>query len=212
MDLGEVRAIGEIADLDQVLSAYRAGLFPMGLGEDGAPPTAWWSPRVRGVLLPGRLRISRSLRRSLRRTEITVDRSFAEVVARCADPSREGAWISSEMEALYAALHAAGWAHSVEARRDGELVGGVFGIGFGEVFCGESMFTAQTDGSKCALVGLADRLEAAMPGRWMLDAQWPTDHLSSLGVSRLAARDYRERLAVAELGGHSPAFHKKSSG
>lgn len=188
--------VGIGADLEPgtVLMAYRAGLFPMGVGEEGSAPMGWWSPDPRGVLLAGHLRISRSLRRSLGHFEIRVDTAFPEVVERCADPSREGCWITPEIIAAYTRLYELGWAHSVEAWRGGELLGGLYGLALGGLFAGESMFHLATDASKCALVGLADLVFAdGDPGR-IIDVQWATPHLASLGVSEMPRSDYLARL------------------
>jgi len=193
--------VGVGADLEPgtLLMAYRAGLFPMGVGEDGSPPTGWWSPDPRGVLLPGHVKISRSLRKSLRRFEIRVDTEFAEVVAACADPSRDGRWITPEITAAYPRLHELGWAHSVEAWCDGELLGGLYGLALGGLFAGESMFHRATDASKCALVGLCDLAFADGEPRRLIDVQWTTPHLASLGVSEVPRSDYIARLQRALL-------------
>ena len=143
-------AVGADLEPGTILAAYRAGLFPMGLGPGGTAPLGWWSPDPRGVLLPGELHVSRSLRRSLRSFEITVDRAFDEVVAGCADPSRDGAWITPEIHAAYRALHRLGWVHSVEVWRAGELVGGLYGVAVGRLFAAESKFHRATDASKAA--------------------------------------------------------------
>jgi len=191
--------VGIGADLEPgtLLLAYRVGLFPMGLGDDGNPPTGWWSPDPRGVMLPGNVRISRSLRRSLRWFEIRVDTAFAEVMAGCADPSRDGSWITPAITAAYTRLYELGWAHSVEAWRDGELAGGLYGLALGGLFAGESMFHRVTDASKCALVGLADLVfEDADPHR-IIDVQWVTPHLASLGVTEIPRDDYLARLERA---------------
>jgi leucyl/phenylalanyl-tRNA--protein transferase len=188
--------VGIGADLEPgtVLMAYRAGLFPMGVGEEGSAPMGWWSPDPRGVLLPGHLRISRSLRRSLRDFEIRVDTAFPQVIERCADPSRDGCWITPEIIAAYTRLHELGWAHSVEAWRGGELLGGLYGMALGGLFAGESMFHLATDASKCALVGLADLVFADGDPRRIIDVQWATPHLASLGVSEIPRSDYLARL------------------
>ena len=188
--------VGVGADLEPgtVLMAYRAGLFPMGVGEEGSPPMGWWSPDPRGVLMPGHVRISRSLRRSLRHFEIKVDTAFPEVIERCADPSRDGCWITPEITTAYTRLHELGWAHSVEAWRDGELLGGLYGLAVGGLFAGESMFHRATDASKCALVGLADLVFADGDPRRIIDVQWATPHLVSLGVSEIPRSDYLARL------------------
>jgi leucyl/phenylalanyl-tRNA--protein transferase len=188
--------VGIGADLEPgtLLMAYRVGLFPMGLGDDGEEPTGWWSPDPRGVLLPGRVMVSRSLRRSLRHFEIRVDTAFSEVVAGCADPTREGSWITPAITEAYTRLHELGWAHSVEAWRDGELAGGLYGLALGGLFAGESMFHHETDASKCALVGLADLVFADGDPRRMIDVQWVTPHLASLGITEIPRDDYVARL------------------
>jgi leucyl/phenylalanyl-tRNA--protein transferase len=191
--------VGVGADLEPgtLLMAYRAGLFPMGVGDDGSPPIGWWSPDPRGVLLPWQIRISRSLRKSLRHFEIRVDTAFSEVLAACGDPSREGCWITPEIVVAYTRLHELGWAHSVEAWRDGELLGGLYGLALGGLFAGESMFHHATDASKCALVGLTDLVFADRdPGR-IIDVQWVTPHLASLGVTAIPRSDYVARLERA---------------
>jgi leucyl/phenylalanyl-tRNA--protein transferase len=198
----DLRAVGgRLPEPEAVMAAYRVGLFPMGLGEGGGPPVGWWAPVARGVLLPGDLRVSRSLRRSMRGFDCAVDTRFAEVVDGCADPHRDGAWITPAMRRLYLDLHAAGHAHSVEVMQEGELVGGLFGISFGRVFVGESMFHRRTDASKAALVALVRLLDAGGP-TWLLDVQWITPHLASLGVSELSGFDYAVRLQHA--GGLDP--------
>jgi leucyl/phenylalanyl-tRNA---protein transferase len=193
--------VGVGADLEPgtLLMAYRAGLFPMGVGEEGSPPIGWWSPDPRGVLLPGHIKISRSLRKSLRHFEIRVDAAFSEVMAACADPSRGGRWITPEIMAAYARLHELGWAHSVEAWRDGELAGGLYGLAVGGLFAGESMFHHATDASKCALVGLCDRVFADDEPRRLIDVQWVTPHLASLGITPVRRSDYVARLQRALL-------------
>ena len=188
--------VGIGADLEPgtLLMAYRTGLFPMGVGEDDNAPTGWWSPDPRGVLLPGHVRISRSLRKSLRHFDIRVDTAFSDVMAGCADPSREGCWITPAITEAYTRLHELGWAHSVEAWRAGELLGGLYGLALGGLFAGESMFHRATDASKCALVGLADLVFADGDLRRIIDVQWATPHLASLGVSELPRSDYIARL------------------
>jgi leucyl/phenylalanyl-tRNA---protein transferase len=190
--------LGVGADLapGTVLAAYRSGIFPMPVGRDG--PLGWWSPDPRGVLPLDGLRVSRSLRRSCQDYELRVDTAFAEVMAACADPSRPGGWITPGFEAAYGELHSLGWAHSVEAwTHDGALVGGLYGIASGGLFAGESMFHRRTDASKVALVGLVDLLTADGDPRRLLDVQWRTDHLASLGVVEIPRPEYLERLAAA---------------
>lgn len=207
MDLGDLRAVGTVLSASQVLSAYRAGLFPMGLGESGTGPVGWWAPRRRGVLRSGQLCISQSLRKSARRFDWSVDRRFAEVIAACADPGRSGAWITPAIIDTYSELHERGHAHSVEVLRDGELVGGLYGIAFGGVFAGESMFHRASDASKVALLRLVEILDAVdsdVP--WIIDTQWQTPHLETLGVSEIDGFEYLRALRQAEQGSHSQAF------
>lgn len=196
--------VGVGADLapGTLLAAYRAGLFPMGIGEGGAPPLGWWSPDPRGVLLPGHLHVSRSLRRSLRSFELTVDTAFEEVVAGCAAPSRDGAWITPDIRAAYTLLHQLGWAHSVEVWREGRLAGGLYGVAVGRLFAAESKFHRVTDASKAAVVHLVDILEEDGEP-WMVDVQWWTPHLDTLGV-RPVPREAYLRLAHALAGRDLP--------
>lgn len=164
------------ADLEPstVVDAYRRGAFPM--PHEGE--LLWWSPLERGVLRPADLRVSRSLRQSVRRLQVSVDTAFADVVDACADPSRPGAWIDADVREAYVRLHELGWAHSVEVRDDGSLVGGLYGLAVGRLFAGESMFHRVRDASKVALVGLVDVLGPDA----LVDVQWSTPHLASLGV------------------------------
>ena len=181
------------ADLEPstLLEAYRHGLFPMPHDD----MLLWWSPQRRGVLEPGGLRVTRSLAKSSRRFTITVDEAFDEVVEACADPRRPGGWISAEIRAAYGRLHALGWAHSVETRdAAGRLVGGLYGVGIGSLFAGESMFHRERDASKVALVALVDLLRDEHADRRVLDVQWQTPHLASLGVVRRPRAEYLESL------------------
>jgi leucyl/phenylalanyl-tRNA--protein transferase len=191
--------VGVGADLapGTVLEAYAKGLFPMGLGRDGAPPIGWWSPDPRGILRPADLHVSRSLRRSLRGFEVCVDTDFAGVVAGCAAPSRTGRWITSEIVEAYTELRRMGWAHSVEVRRDGLLVGGLYGIAIGGLFAGESMFHRETDASKAAVAGLVDIVAADGDARRIVDVQWRTPHLATLGVTEVPRAEYLRLLAGA---------------
>lgn len=191
--------VGVGADLEPgtVLAAYRLGLFPMGLGDGGAAPIGWWSPDPRGVLLPGELRISRSLRRSLHQFETTVDGAFDDVLAGCADHGRDGRWITPEVARAYGALHRLGWAHSVEVWQDGELAGGLYGLAIGGLFAGESMFHRRSDASKAALVALVDLAFADGESTRVIDVQWQTDHLASLGIRSVPRTSYLHRLAQA---------------
>ena len=180
-------AIGGDLEPGTIIEAYRHGAFPMPL--DGE--LAWWSPVRRGVLVPDEMHVSRSLRRSARAFTLTYDTDFAGVVEACAEPARPGAWISPEIAAAYVRLHELGWAHSVEIRdADGALVGGLYGLQVGRLFAGESMFHRARDASKVAVMGLAE-LQAG----GLVDVQWNTSHLASLGVVEVDRDDYRRRLA-----------------
>jgi leucyl/phenylalanyl-tRNA--protein transferase len=143
------------------------------------------------------LRVPRSLRRSRRRFELRVDSAFAEVVRACGHVRRPGGWITDEIHDAYVRLHALGWAHSVEAWDGDGLAGGLYGVAIGGLFAGESMFHHRSDASKVALTGLVEILCADGDGRRLLDVQWATDHLVSLGVVDIARASYLERLHTA---------------
>lgn len=198
--------IGLGADLEPgtLLAAYRQGLFPMPLGKD--EPMGWFSPEMRGVLPLDGMHVSRSLRRACGRFEIRVDTAFLEVVDGCADPSRSGRWIDADIRAAYSRLHDLGWAHSVEAWRDGVLAGGLYGVAIGGLFAGESMFHRVRDASKVALVGLRDLLRDEYADRRLVDVQWQTDHLASLGVVEIPRSVYLARLRSAQQLPLPPAF------
>ena len=184
------------ADLEPgtLLTAYRSGLFPMPV--EGRGLVAWWSPDPRGVLPLDGLRVTRSMRQSARRYEIRVDTAFGEVVDGCRDPRRDGAWITAAIKDAYVRLHQLGWAHSVETwSSDGRLVGGLYGVAIGGLFAGESMFHLERDASKVALMGCVELLRDG--GASLLDVQWTTDHLISLGAVDLDRRDYLRRLRDA---------------
>jgi leucyl/phenylalanyl-tRNA--protein transferase len=189
--------VGVGADLEPgtLLAAYRRGLFPMPIS--GRRPIGWWSPDPRGVLPLDRVRVTRSLRRSMRRFEIRVDTAFDAVVEACADPSRDGGWITPDIRLAYGRLHDLGWAHSVEAwdRESGALAGGLYGVSVAGLFAGESMFHRATDASKVALVALVERLLDS--GATLLDVQWLTPHLASLGACEISRREYLRRLDEA---------------
>ncbi len=187
-------ALGGDLEPGTLLAAYRQGLFPMHL--HGGRTLAWWSPDPRGVLPLDGLAVTRSLRQSCRRYEVRVDTVFEAVIDACADKTRPGRWINRKIRRAYLTLHELGWAHSVETwTTDGELVGGLYGVAIGGLFAGESMFHRQRDASKVALVALVDRLRAG--GASLLDVQWPTDHLVSLGAVELPRAEYLRRLADA---------------
>ncbi|MFC4785763.1 leucyl/phenylalanyl-tRNA--protein transferase [Nocardioides sp. MAHUQ-72] len=196
-------AIGADLEPGTLLAAYRRGLFPMPSGTRG-DPTYWFSPVRRGVLPLDGLVVSRSLRRAARDFEIRVDTAFAEVVDACADPRRAQGWIDEDVKTAYRRLHELGWAHSVEAWQDGRLAGGLYGVSIGGLFAGESMFHRVRDASKVALVGLVGLLKDEHAEDRLLDVQWSTPHLASLGVVELSRAAYLRRLGVA-LGVPEPA-------
>jgi leucyl/phenylalanyl-tRNA--protein transferase len=186
------------ADLEPatLLSAYRRGLFPMPR-ELGSDDICWWSPVRRGILPLDGLRVSRSLRASVRRYEVRVDTAFRRVILACADPGRDSRWIDTAVIRGYTRLHELGWAHSVETWCDGELVGGLYGVAIGGLFAGESMFSRATDASKVALVHLVDLLRDEYADQRLLDTQWQTPHLASLGVVEIPRAEYLARLEAA---------------
>ncbi len=181
-----------------LLAAYRCGLFPMPVGNK----LAWWSPDPRGVVPLDGLVVSRSLRRSCRRYEVRMDTAFRQVIGACAGTSRPGGWIDARVRAAYCRLHELGWAHSVEAWDEaGQLVGGLYGVLIGGFFAGESMFHRARDASKVALVALVESLRAG--GARLLDVQWVTPHLASLGAVPVSRERYLglldEALAVPQV-------------
>lgn len=186
--------VGVGADLEPgtLLAAYRSGLFPMPV--DGGA-LAWWSPDPRGILPLDGLVVSRSLRRSRHRYEVTLDADFGAVITACADPRRPHGWIDDRIIDAYGRLHELGWAHSVEVWADDELVGGLYGVAVGGFFAGESMFHRATDASKVALVHLVGLLRDG--GARLLDVQWTTPHLRSLGAVDLPRTEYLARLGDA---------------
>lgn len=186
-------AVGADLEPGTLLSAYRRGLFPMPVRKR---LLGWWSPDPRGVLPLDGLRVSRSLRQSCRRYEVHSDTRFREIVERCGDPRRPHGWITRDIVDAYTDLHRLGWAHSFETYDDdGRLVGGLYGVAIGRFFAGESMFSAARDASKVALVALVETLRAR--GFVLLDVQWTTPHLVSLGAVDVPRSEYLRRLAGA---------------
>lgn len=185
---GLLAAGGDLSP-QRLRAAYRNGIFPWSM--PGAP-LLWWSPDPRCVFRPADFRPSRSLRKALRQPgwQLSVDRAFAAVVAGCAAPRRDSddTWITGDMAAAYERLHRLGEAHSVEVWRDGALVGGLYGVGCGRLFCAESMFSRVSNASKLALWALLDLARAwRLP---LVDAQLENPHLLSLGADRLPRRHY----------------------
>ena len=186
-------AIGADLEPGTLLAAYRRGLFPMPSGTPG-DPTYWFCPVQRGVLPLDGLVVSRSLRRACRDFEIRVDTAFEDVLDGCADPRRASGWIDDDIREAYLRLHALGWAHSVEAWQDGRLAGGLYGVAIGGLFAGESMFHRVRDASKVALVGLVERLRDDRAADRLIDVQWGTPHLATLGVVEIPRASYLRRL------------------
>jgi leucyl/phenylalanyl-tRNA--protein transferase len=190
----EIAGVGADLEPGTLLAAYRSGLFPMRIGRGG--PIAWWSPDPRGILPLDRFRESRSLRRSRRRFEVSIDHAFEDVMRACAEPHRPHGWIDDDFVDAYTTLHRLGWAHSVEAgSAEGVLSGGLYGVAIGGLFAAESMFHRVTDAGKVALAALVDLLRDT--GASLLDVQWTTPHLASLGAVDIPRPKYLELLAEA---------------
>ncbi|WP_203590285.1 leucyl/phenylalanyl-tRNA--protein transferase [Streptomyces sp. SID13031] len=190
----DVVAAGADLEPGTVLAAYRRGLFPM---PDSHGPLLWWSPVDRGVIDVEDFTPSRSLRRARQRFEIRVNTAFDEVLRACADPRRPGSWIDEDIIASYTRLHQLGWVHSVEAWDGDELAGGLYGVAIGGLFAGESMFHRKTDGSKAAVAGLVELLSDKYAAHRVLDIQWVTSHLATLGAVAIPRENYIERLERA---------------
>ena len=187
-------AVGADLEPGTLLAAYRLGLFPMPVG----PRIGWFSPVRRAILPLDAFLPSRSLKRAARRFEIRVDTAFADVVAGCARPGDPASWIDGGMADAYVRLHELGWAHSVEAWDQDGLAGGLYGVAIAGLFAAESMFYRRTDASKAAFVALVQLLRAAgTPERRVLDLQWLTPHLTTLGAVEISRAEYRRRLAAA---------------
>jgi leucyl/phenylalanyl-tRNA--protein transferase len=191
----EVLGVGADLEPGTILAAYRSGVFPMPVRRRG--PIAWWSPDPRGVIPLDGLRVSRSLGRACKRFEIRVDTAYDEVVRACADKRRPGGWINADIITAYRRLHDLGWVHSVEAWSGGRLAGGLYGVSVGGLFAGESMFHRERDASKAALVGLVAMLRAQGDGPRLLDVQWVTPHLASLGAVAVSRSSYLRQLRAA---------------
>ncbi len=188
----------------RLMNAYRHGIFPWFSEGD---PILWWSPDPRTVFDTGALHLSRRFRRELRRLEweLRLDSAFSNVVAACADtprPGQNGTWITAPMRQAYQQLHQLGHAHSLEVFENGTLVGGIYGVMAGNVFCGESMFSHRSGASKLALAALCRLLHDHGTG-W-LDAQMHTPHLATLGARQLARRDYLAILRQPDPSGALP--------
>jgi leucyl/phenylalanyl-tRNA--protein transferase len=196
-DYGEDDLVAVGGDLEPglILAGYRQGLFPMHL-EDGR--LGWWSPVERGIIPLNQLQISKSLRRSLRRYQVTFDEDLAGVIEGCAQPERPNGWITKEIQDAYLELGRLGWVHSIETwTPEGDLAGGLYGVKIAGLFAGESMFSQFRDASKVALVALVGAISGTPAA--LLDVQWATPHLQSLGAIGVDRQEYFRRLAKALL-------------
>ena len=188
-------AVGADLEPSTVIEAYRRGMFPMGVDELG-DRLGWWSPDPRGILPLDGLRVTRSMRQSAKRFEIRVNTCFTRVMRACADPSRGHSWITEDFIGGYTRLHELGWAHSVEVfNRNGALAGGLYGVRLDGCFSGESMFHVERDASKVALMALVDLMQSSR--MTLLDVQWCSEHLASLGAIAIPRSAYLVRLGAA---------------
>lgn len=192
-------AVGGDLHPDRLLRAYQLGIFPW---YEDPQPLLWWSPDPRAVLFPGEVHISKSLRKVMRRNEyrVSFDKAFRRVINACAtlDQSRTGTWITRDMINAYNHMHELGWAHSVEVWRDQDLVGGLYGIGMGQMFFGESMFSRESNTSKIALVSLCRKLQAL--GVELIDCQVGNPHLFRMGAVEISRPEFSDRLTkLAQL-------------
>jgi len=189
-------ALGADLEPGTVLAAYRSGLFPMPVDpRRRRSKMAWFSPDPRGIIPLDGLHVSRSLRRTMRRFEVRMDTRFTDVVRACGDAKRPGRWITPAIVEAYTTLFELGWGHSVEVYEDGALVGGLYGLRIERFFAGEAMFHTSTDASKTALVALVDWLNDTRAE--LLDVQWVTDHLATLGAVAIPRPEYLQRLRSA---------------
>jgi leucyl/phenylalanyl-tRNA--protein transferase len=188
-DIDGLLAAGGDLSPERLLYAYRHGIFPW---YDESQPILWWTPDPRCVIDPASYRVSKRLRRDLRKLNATVtfNRAFREVVTACASPraTQNGTWITSDIMTAYGRLHELGWAHSVEIRRDGELIGGMYGLAIGKAFFGESMFSREDNASKLALLSLCRVLE--QNEFEILDCQVVSGHLLTLGAVAIPRVDF----------------------
>lgn len=183
-------AFGGDLSVDRLLLAYSNGIFPW---YSEGQPVMWWSPNPRMLLLPGTMRVSKSLRRTIRQKKFTVsaNQAFGEVIRACAKvprPGQDGTWITQDMILAYEKLHQAGYAHSFESWHEGRLVGGLYGVSIGKAFFGESMFHTMSDASKVAFYHFVKHLESS--GFHFIDAQMHTSHLEKLGAKKISLKEY----------------------
>ena len=192
--------VGRGADLEPetLIYAYRHGVFPMVLNENIGTDSdlLWWSPQMRAIIPLDGLKVSRTMRRSAKKFEIRVDTQFENVMRNCAAPHRDNGWITEEFIDAYVKLHHLGWAHSIEViDESGLLAGGLYGVRINKFFAGESMFHLVRDASKVALMALVETMNSSNMS--LLDVQWLTPHLASLGAVAIKRDEYLRRLEVA---------------
>ena len=185
---------GSTGDPEVLLTAYRTGLFPMPYEIDGQESAiGWWSPEPRAVFYPDEIHISNSMKSAMNKFKVTVDVDFEAVIRACGNPERESGWINEDVVSAFTSLHISGVAHSIEVwDLDGKLAGGLYGLELGGLFAGESMFHSTTNASKVALIHLAGLLNDGL-GR-VIDTQWMTDHLKSMGAKPINRREYCQKL------------------
>lgn len=179
----------------RIINAYQHGIFPW---YSNADPILWWSPNPRLIMQLDDFKMSRSLKKSIKKFEYKIDENFLETILKCASAPRkeqEGTWINRDIIEAYTQLHKMGYAHSVESYQNDILVGGLYGIAIGKVFCGESMFADLTDASKAAYATLVTHLKAW--GYSFIDCQVPTNHLKSLGAKEITREEFLYKLKKA---------------
>lgn len=184
-------AIGGDLSAERLILAYQHGIFPWFSDDD---PICWYSPHERCVIYPDKVKVSKSMKQTLRNGgfKVTADKAFEKVISNCAKMPRKdqpGTWITREMQEAYINLHQLGWAHSVEVWKEGKLAGGLYGIAIGKVFCGESMFSLESNASKVAMVFLCQQTNFEL-----IDCQLPNDHLLSLGAQMIDRETYMRAL------------------
>jgi leucyl/phenylalanyl-tRNA---protein transferase len=190
-------AVGGDLSPGRLLAAYSQGIFPW--YTEGESPILWWSPDPRMVLFPDELYVSKSMQQLLKRKafEVTYDREFKKVLAACSQterPGQDGTWLGKDMQKAYFKLHELGVAHSVEVWEDGKLVGGLYGLALGRIFCGESMFSHASNASKFGFITLVRMLQAN--GFELIDCQVYTAHLESLGAREIGRNEFLKRLTA----------------
>lgn len=194
-----ILAVGGDLSPERLLTAYRMGIFPW--FNEGEPIT-WWSPDPRMVLFPAELKVAKSMRPyfNQQKFQVTFDQAFKSVMTNCQEPRKKqwfGTWITPEMLEAYCQLHEMGYAHSVEVWKEGEMVGGLYGLAIGKCFFGESMFSKTANASKFGFIHLVRKLETL--GFWLVDCQQQTRHLGSLGARSISRKDFLAILKKNEL-------------